>query len=276
MTNTVTDYPPLISAYELPDEAVSHFRENGHVFLPAVADAVELAFYRQAINSAADRFGQKNDTPMAQRDAYGKAFLQHMNLWTRDPATRAFVMGQRFARIAAQLMGVDGVRIYHDQALFKEPGGGFTPWHQDQYYWPVDTDHTITMWLPLVDLDESMGILRFASRSHLNGYLGTLPISEKSEEVFNQYILENGMEIAERTSMKAGDATFHCGWNLHSAPGNLSDRVREVMTIIWVADGCRVTEPVNPNQERDITRWLPGLKPGDPVASELNPVAWKA
>lgn len=27
---------------------------------------------------------------------------------------------------------VDGVRIYHDQALFKSPGGGPTPWHCDQ------------------------------------------------------------------------------------------------------------------------------------------------
>ena len=36
------------------------------------------------------------------------------------------------------------VRLYHDQALFKEAGGGITPWHQDQHYWPLDTDRTIT------------------------------------------------------------------------------------------------------------------------------------
>lgn len=173
-------------------------------------------------------------------------------------------------------MGVDGVRIYHDQALFKEPGGGFTPWHQDQYYWPVDTDNTVTMWLPLVDLTTEMGILSFASRSHTRGYLGTLPISEESEETFNRYIEAEGMEVSRQPSMRAGDATFHYGWNLHSAPGNYSDRVREVMTVIWVADGCRVTPPINPNQERDISRWMPGLKPGDKVATDLNPFAWKA
>jgi ectoine hydroxylase-related dioxygenase (phytanoyl-CoA dioxygenase family) len=199
-----------------------------------------------------------------------------MNLWTRDATTRAFVLGRRFARIAAELMGVDGVRIYHDQALFKEPGGGFTPWHQDQYYWPVDTENTITMWMPLVDLSAEMGILSFASRSHTRGYLGTLPISEESEETFNRYIEEKGMEVSRQPSMKAGDATFHSGWNLHSAPGNHSTRVREVMTVIWVADGCRVTPPINPNQERDITRWMPGLQPGDLVDSALNPLAYKA
>ena len=33
-----------------------------------------------------------------------------------------FTLARRFAKIAADLMGVEGVRIYHDQALFKEPG----------------------------------------------------------------------------------------------------------------------------------------------------------
>ena len=34
-------------------------------------------------------------------------------------------------------MGVEGVRLYHHQALFKEPGGGYTPWHAGQFYWPL-------------------------------------------------------------------------------------------------------------------------------------------
>lgn len=276
MSSHNTHHPPLESSYALAQDQVEQFRANGHIYLQAVANPEEVAFYRQAISEAADRHGQTDAAPLEKRDVYGQAFLKHMNLWTKDPATQAFVLGKRFARIAAELMGADGVRIYHDQALFKEPGGGFTPWHQDQYYWPVDTDKTVTMWLPLVDLNEDMGIMKFASRSHDKGYLGTLPISEESEEAFNRYIAEQGMEVSGETSMKAGDATFHYGWSLHAAAGNNSDRVREVMTVIWVADGCRVTEPINPNQERDITRWMPGLKPGDLVASELNPLAYKA
>jgi ectoine hydroxylase-related dioxygenase (phytanoyl-CoA dioxygenase family) len=132
------------------------------------------------------------------------------------------------------------------------------------------------MWMPLVDLSEDMGILQFASRSHTRGYLGTLPISEESEEVFNRYIDEKGMEVSRLDHVAAGDATFHLGWNLHSAPGNRSDRLREVMTVIWVADGSRVTEPVNHNQELDMAQWLPGLKPGDLVKSELNPLVYRA
>lgn len=267
--------PALDDAYTLSREQVGQFQHDGHITLRGVASPQAVDYYRNVINAAADRHGQRADLPLEKRDTYGKAFLQHMNLWVNDPEVKAFVLSQRFGKIAADLMGVDGVRIYHDQALFKEPGGGLTPWHQDQYYWPVDTNNTVTMWMPLVDLTADMGMLTFATRSHTDGYLGTLPISDESEEKFNAYIAERGMKIHREAAMKAGDATFHYGWNLHSAPGNHSERMREVMTIIWVADACRVTEPINDNQLRDITRWLPGLKPGDLVDSPLNPVAYK-
>ncbi|MCB1843387.1 MAG: hypothetical protein KDI09_10530 [Halioglobus sp.] len=69
------------------------------------------------------------------------------------------------------------------------------------------------LWRPLVDIHPGMGLLRFASGSQRDGYLGH-----------------------------------------------------------YVADGARVTPPVNDNQARDITRWMPGLQPGDLVASELNPL----
>lgn len=94
---------------------------------------------------------------MEERDTYSRAFLQVMNLWRADDTVRALVFSKRLAAIACQLMEVDGVRIYHDQALYKEPSGGFTPWHADQYYWPLATDKTITAWIPLQATPLSMG-----------------------------------------------------------------------------------------------------------------------
>ena len=55
-----------------------------------------------------------------------------MNLWEQDADIHRFAFGKRLARIAADLMGVRGVRLYHDQALSKQPGGGPTPYHADQ------------------------------------------------------------------------------------------------------------------------------------------------
>ena len=119
---------------------------------------------------------------------YGKAFLKGMNLWLKDEGLRRFVLAGRFAKIAADLLGVEDVRVYHDQALRKEPGGGITPWHQEQHYWPLDADNTIAMWMPLVDVSPEMGTMRFASGSHLDGYLGDMPISDDSEKQFEEYI----------------------------------------------------------------------------------------
>lgn len=252
---------------------VEAFRRDGHVCLRQMAGPEEIKVIREVILDASRE--QMTSAPKIEdRDTYGKAFLKHMNMWNADERVGRIVTAKRWAGVAAQLLGVEGVRIYHDQALFKEAGGGYTPWHQDQYYWPVDTDKTVTMWMPLVDVSRNMGILRFASGSHRDGYLGTLPISDESDKAFEQFIDEKGFSIEGPETMAAGDATFHYGWTLHAAPGNESDRTREVMTIIWVADGCKVTEPINPNQERDIERWMPGLKPGDPVASPLNPLVY--
>jgi Phytanoyl-CoA dioxygenase (PhyH) len=69
------------------------------------------------------------------------------------------------ARIAAKLMDVDGVRLYHDQALYKEPIGGITPWHADEFYWPLSNDNTVAAWIPLLSIPLEMGSLAFAESS---------------------------------------------------------------------------------------------------------------
>ena len=266
--------PDLASGYEVSTEQVAGFRRNGHVLLAGVASAEEVAAYRGVILAAREKFGAER-TPLESRDTYGKAFLKGMNLWPKDDGVRRFVLARRFGKIAADLLGVEGVRVYHDQALLKEPGGGITPWHQDQHYWPLDTDNTITMWMPLVDATAEMGTMRFASGSHLDGCLGDMPIGDDSGRKFEEYIQSRGYRITPAAAMKAGDATFHSGWTLHGAGANATDRAREVMTVIWFADGARVPQPDNASRERDLERWLPGLKAGDVAATELNPLVFR-
>ena len=127
------------------------------------------------------------------------------------------------------------------------------------------------MWMPLVDIEEGMGMLTFASKSS-GADLPKLEISDASEALIGDYVAEQGFEIVAQKSMKAGDATFHLGWTLHNAPGNESTTMREVMTIIYMDAEARVIEPLNPNQEADRQRWLQGLAPGSPAASALNPL----
>jgi ectoine hydroxylase-related dioxygenase (phytanoyl-CoA dioxygenase family) len=266
-----TKLPSLDNYTEISPFQKEAFRKNGHTLLSAVLSPEEVAIYRDVINEAAYKYNTEK-RKLEERDTYGKAFLQIMNLWELDPAVRKFTLAKRFAKIAAGLLGVSNVRLYHDQALYKEAGGGFTPWHQDQYYWPLSTTNTITMWMPLVDIDVDMGMLTFASGSHTKGFVENIAISDESETLLEKHIKDNRFPITRAQSMKAGDATFHYGWTLHNAPGNKSAVTREVMTIIYFADGALVTEPKNEHQEADRQRWLGGLQPGAAAASKLNPL----
>jgi ectoine hydroxylase-related dioxygenase (phytanoyl-CoA dioxygenase family) len=266
--------PDLSSDYPLTAEQIDSFQRDGFVRLRGVCAPDEVAAYRAVISDAAYRYSTET-RPMEERDTYGKAFLQIMNLWRRDEAVKKYVLARRFARIAAELMGVPAVRLYHDQALFKEAGGGPTPWHQDFYYWPLDSDKSVTMWMPLVDASEAMGTMLFAAQSQKEGYLGALEISDESEDYFDNLVKERGFPLISAGTMAAGDATFHAGATLHSAPGNASDRSREVMTVIYFADGIRIMpEPDNKNRWADLETWLPGVKPGELAVSPLNPLLY--
>jgi ectoine hydroxylase-related dioxygenase (phytanoyl-CoA dioxygenase family) len=276
MTETVTtDLPALDSDYAVPLDCINEYTEKGHTILRGLASPAEIAAYEPAIRAAAFKHN-KETRPIEERDdIIARALLQIWNLWTLDEASRRFTFAKRFAKAAADLMGVDGVRIFHDQALFKESGAIRTPWHQDQFFWPLDSDKMITMWMPLVDVPAEIGgTMSFVSGSHKLGYLGDFPISEKSDAAFAKMIDDTGLQVETHGAAVAGDATFHSGWSLHMAPANPTGNIREVMTVIYFADGMRVTEPENDAQQVDLERWLPGLKPGDLAASELNPLVY--
>jgi ectoine hydroxylase-related dioxygenase (phytanoyl-CoA dioxygenase family) len=261
----------LAGEYPLTRGQIEAYKRDGHIYLPQLAFREEISFYRKAILEAVEKLNTEKRA-LKDRDTYGKAFLQIFNLWRTGETLRRFVLSKRFGSVAAQLMGVERVRIYHDQALFKEAGGGHTPWHQDQFYWPLDTDNTITLWMPLVDLSKNMGIMQFASGSHKKGHILSKEISDASEEFFDNYVRTHHFSVSGNNKVNAGDATFHSGWTLHNAPANNTGTVREVMTIIYYADKTPILKPDNPFREADLKAWLGGKQPGELAESEMNPL----
>jgi ectoine hydroxylase-related dioxygenase (phytanoyl-CoA dioxygenase family) len=98
-----------------------------------------------------------------------------------------------------------------------------------------------------------------------------LPISETSQDYFERVIKNQKSKVCSY-SLKAGDATFHSGRALHSAHANTSRMRREIMAIIYYADGTKIMEPDNQHRIVDMEVFHPGQKPGDLAASELNPL----
>lgn len=260
--------------YPLDPNLAHAFRRDGHVTVRGLLSAAEAAAIRPEIAAVVEAMAAARD-PQGRLDDYGELFTQVTNAWRLSERVRAFVFARRFARVAAELMGVSGVRLYHDQALVKEPGSRPTPWHQDQYYWPLDTESTVTLWMPLVDVSVEMGPMVFASGSHRMAGWVPRPISEETDAALSEEIRRRGLAIGGGQALSAGDATFHGGRTVHGARANQSARRREVMTIIYFADGTHVLEPDNEHRRADLKVFLPGLSGGDLAASPLNPVLYR-
>ena len=258
------------SPYPLGREPREAYARDGFVRLPGVFDAATLAALAGELTLKVALLNTLH-LPMEERTTYQKAFLQVMNLWTRSEAARRFVFGRRLARIAAELLGVRGVRLYHDQALYKEPGGGPTPWHADQYYWPLATDRCCTAWVPLQETPLEMGPLAFSAGSHRVEVGRDLPISDESEAGMAVALERAALPMVEEP-FAPGDVSFHSGWTFHRAGPNRPDRTREVMTVIYMDAEMLLAAPRNCNQEIDRETWCPGAAVGERIETPLNPV----
>jgi ectoine hydroxylase-related dioxygenase (phytanoyl-CoA dioxygenase family) len=120
-----------------------------------------------------------------------------------------------------------------------------------------------------------MGAMVYASGTQHHGSFPEVPLSTDSQELFEGIIRKHDIPRVSY-SLKAGDAVFHSGNILHSTFGNTSAKRREVLAVIYYADGTLVMEPDNEHRRSDLRQFLPGLKGGDLAAGELNPLLYQA
>jgi ectoine hydroxylase-related dioxygenase (phytanoyl-CoA dioxygenase family) len=265
----------LDTPYTVDEDAIRRFREDGFIRLRGVLSAETLTEYAPDINRLVDESNRLKNIPFEERSLYDQAFIQVHNLWTRSERAREFAFSKRLAGIAGQLMGTRGIRMWHDQALYKEPSGGFTPWHVDQQYWPMASPMSVTAWVPLQPVPIEMGPLCFGRGSHRKHIGRDLEISAESEQQIRDEVKrEKIVEIQE--PFELGDVSYHLGWTLHRAGPNTTDTPRRVFTIIYMDSEMRLEQPKNKNQQVDWEAWTPSTKIGDVMADPLNPVLWEA
>ncbi|HEY9008763.1 MAG TPA: phytanoyl-CoA dioxygenase family protein [Ohtaekwangia sp.] len=271
-----TDRHPFLRELETPyllsADAMRFYRDKGYIKLKDVFSKSLLTWYGDIITEWVFRLNTLTK-PMEERTTYEKAFLQVMNMWREHDAIREFVFSKRLARIAAELMGVQGVRLYHDQALYKEPSGGITPWHADQFYWPLSNDNTITVWIPLQDTPLEMGPLAFAESSQHVAIGRDKEISDESEAMLAEALKQFPVH---ETPFELGEISFHSGWTYHRAGVNRSARPRKVMTMIYMDKDIRVIEPTNSYRMNDWKTWLDAVPVGSVANSKLNPILYSA
>jgi ectoine hydroxylase-related dioxygenase (phytanoyl-CoA dioxygenase family) len=272
MTTTTAPVLDIDSEYKISPEQIARFQKEGYIKLKNVLSPEVLDYYGREITRLVLE-QSKDSTPLEKRSTYGKAFLQIMNIWQKSEVVKEFVFGERLARIASDLLQTDGVRMYHDQALYKEAGGGYTPWHVDQFYWPVTTEKTVTAWIPLHEVPLEHGPLMFSVGSQRIKIGRDLEISDVSEKKIDEQLKLSNLPVDE-TPFDLGEVSFHLGYTFHRAGPNTLPHAREVMTIIYMDRDMKLAEPKNDNQKSDWNNWCPGAKIGEIIDSPLNPVLY--
>jgi ectoine hydroxylase-related dioxygenase (phytanoyl-CoA dioxygenase family) len=272
MTTLASPALDIDSEYKITAEQIAQFERDGYIKLKNVLSPEVLDYYGKEITRLVLLLN-KNDKPLEERTTYGKAFLQIMNLWTKSDIVREFVLGKRLARIATELLRTRGVRHYHDQALYKEAGGGYTPWHVDQFYWPLATEKTVTAWIPLHAVPLENGPLMFSVGSQRIKVGRDLAISDDSEKKIDEQLKLSNLPVDE-SPFDLGEVSFHLGYTFHRAGPNKMSKPREVMTIIYMDQDMRLVEPKNESQKRDWETWCTGAKIGEIIDTPLNPVIY--
>jgi ectoine hydroxylase-related dioxygenase (phytanoyl-CoA dioxygenase family) len=260
--------------YPLTAQQIADYRRDGFIKLKQVFNADELAHYGAEITRLTIALNTQTK-PLEERSTYDRAFLQVMNLWCESETVREFVFGKRLAGLAAALMEVDGVRLYHDQSLYKEPAGGITPAHADQYYWPLASDRTITAWVPLQAVPQDMGPLAFFAGSQHVEFGRDLGISDESEHAITANMEAQGFRVVDEP-FDLGEVSFHSGWTFHRAGPNRSTQPRSVMTVIYMDRDMRLKAPDNHMQQADWERWCTGAVVGEVIDTPKNPLLFES
>jgi ectoine hydroxylase-related dioxygenase (phytanoyl-CoA dioxygenase family) len=251
------------------NEQRKEFDENGFVVVPKLLDADELARFGAAVDRGVAACTADDPRPLEARTRYEQSFRQCINLWEDFTDVRALTFHPRVTQAAAELLGVSAIRLWHDQALYKEAGGRETDPHHDQPYWPLAEANTITAWIPFDGADLETGCLGFVPGSHRFGVKAFANIF--TDRGFD---LERGPEARgvkpRYVPVQPGDVSFHHGLTIHLAMPNRSARTRRVHTMIFFADGSTRKQSRQPHPSVDRA----AIAAGAPVRSDVTPIAW--
>ena len=254
----------LAEPYTVPVEAREAFAHNAFVKLPGVLGG-------PVVKALAVRL-QELLTSAHGTDTAGR-FLALEQMWRDDELMRAVALSPRLGGIAADLLDDDAVRIYHDNALSKEPGCGRTPWHHDDEHFPLDSHQVLTAWMPMSAIPAEMGPLSFAHGTQLRELLAGLEfdkVGTSYDVAVSQRFGTSGVTVTD-SPYAVGEVSFHSSLCFHTAGPNRTTQPRRALATTYFADGVRVVAA--PTMVSGTWReFLPDTEPGAVAASALNPV----
>ena len=233
--------------HQLTEDQIQSYRANGFIIIENFLSPEELEHWRKAVDTAVEeragiKIPGKNiktgeaDGINEDSDYFAKVFDQLLNLWQTNEVVKKMMIDQRIGKMAAQLSGADGMRIWHDQALIKRPWANPTAWHLDTPFWSFSDRRAISIWVALDDATLENGCLFFIPGSHNITGFDKITIGRNMDGIFDKYPqLKNSKPVA--APMKAGSCSFHNGLTVHGANANMTSGFRRAMTCAYMPDG---------------------------------------
>jgi phytanoyl-CoA hydroxylase len=215
-------------------EITSHqralFEEQGHLVVGPLVSSEQVVRLRRAFEQQAVAWAAEIDTPL---DEYLAVVSQWTNVWEHNPAFREQLFHQRAAAIAAELIGCEKVRVFHDHLIVKPPqGGGTIPWHRDLPNWPVAEPRAVSCWLALDDVTPESGAMRFMPGGHKE------PMTRSIDFLNEEKVWGEREKEAVAVGVPAGWAIFHHCLSWHTSPPNATDGWRRAYITIYLDATC--------------------------------------
>jgi len=262
----------------LTPEQITSYQKNGFVAHRGLLSPEEVAELKGAILDTIAGMGKKyriaggGPEREDRDDYYGKVFTQRLNLWRANETIKRTMLHPDLGRALCQLAGVEGMRVWHDQALIKEPFGHPTAWHLDNPYWSFYSRQAISIWIALEDATLENGCMWFIPGTQELATFDNVGISQDLAALFKIY-----PRMAEIDSvpvpMKAGDCSFHNGLTAHGAGANMTRTRRIAMTCAYMPVGSIF------NGQKNILpdAYFHSLQSGDVLENDdWNPVVYDA
>ncbi|MEM6999325.1 MAG: phytanoyl-CoA dioxygenase family protein [Pseudomonadota bacterium] len=231
---TATAFPMVLSPAQ-----VEAFARDGFVVTKQIFSSAELDVFSAAVDAEVARRTASDQRSVADKNRYEQSFVQCMRLWETAPDVVPLTCHAGLAGVATQLLQVQGVRLWQDQALYKEAGGAETTPHQDQTFWPLGEEPLISAWIPFDDVTLANGAMSYVPGSHRAGRLKVVDITHTTEPYA---ILDDPALVGEKprlVEVKAGEVVWHHGLTIHQAAANSSSNTRRVFTVVYIGDTAR-------------------------------------
>jgi len=259
------------------DDEVTLYRERGwyvsrRIISDEVLEAAALGserYYAGHIDDGPEIHGQHLPTspppPGLRKNDYASLRCRPLAALVRVPA---------IAAIAARLSGAGGLRLWHDQLLYKPPSApdvvGNVGWHTDRSYWKAcSSSEMLTAWVPFHTITLEHGPLMMIEGSNRWGDEQT-----GKPDFFRQDLATQEEEISREAGRKItkvpvllerGQVSFHHCRTFHGSGPNHTTEPRRSLAIHLQPSDNRASGALDASghlihhASNDLVRWTDGL-----------------